>query len=1039
MLQEKLLTTAFIALVGAGVLLADEKPSVYTNPIYGTMVSCDDWETELEGAQYGIYSFDGEGFDPVATDYYLAAMGGGTYVNGLYCYNYNFSFMGSMAQNLYLIYDFQTKKITGWELFETSYSDVATQVAYDATSGQVYGQFYNRDRSARVWGTRDIEMGETTPIRPMASLDLYALAFDNLGRAWAVDAQGNLLQIDKLTGSSTVVGNTGLTLAPTTQQSGAIDPTSGTFYMFAVTDGYSSALYTIDLTTAQATKVNDMQGNEQITGAYFMPLTYAASAPAAPERMQLTFDREALQGTVACVAPAVTEDGSVLTEGAMLTLTLDGEKVGEMQTTPGQSVSFDVKVGEKGTHVFQLTASNAAGGGRPATQHQWIGLDVPVAVTDLACRNIDNTHALLTWTAPTAGLHGGYIDPAHFRYMVLDSENNVVASDLTDTSLEVSKSGSRLTARTYTVVSFTDYEAGLSATSRRVYFGNRYKVPYSTYFDTQAEFDLWYVYDANGDGSTWTYESYNRYVRYNYDKYNDADDWLFSAPIRLAAEQYYDLTSNVAAEMTYYRERFEIFVCNAQHPDSVVAVVRTPTETVKDGKEEPGFYSYFDTFCVPADGDYYLAYHCISDANQLRFEVRSIDLTSGALFDAPAAAENAVFRPGNMGGSSASVEFDAPTLSIRGNALTELTKAELYNGTNLCATLTDIQPGQHYTLTDGSAQRGFQSYRLIIYNEYGKGLPVSGTVFVGIDKPSSPTNVKIRLDGNTVVMSWDPVTTGVNGGFVDLSKLIYKVVRQTDIELVYEGTGTSCTDQSLSNFGKQNNVFYGVFAYYGSTPSEGTATEDVILGSPYTMPFEETFASDSKTSTLWLIGYDPYKTLGTKWDIGETPNYDNASPGNLTCTAYYDEGGYHFVSSGKIRISDTAKCPVLTFPYQCAGLDDHIDIVVSTEGVPNQGDVVATVRPTVVGDWNMARVDLSAYKGKNAIITWHCYLAEAGDIVLDDVRVFDDPDGAGIDAVEADSFGRVPVFDMQGRRAEPGKAETFLVKPSGKVIILNKQ
>lgn len=1029
-----------MTLLGAGMMWADGQPELLTNPIYGTVVESEDWDMETVGPQYGIYSFDGTQFEAVVTDYYLAAMGGGAYVNGLYCYNYNFSFMGSMAQNLYLMYDFATDKITGWELFETSYADVATQVAYDATSGKVYGQFYNRDRSGRVWGTRDLEYGDTQAIREMISDDLAALAFDNLGRAWAVDFQGNLLQIDKLSGNCVNVGNTGLTLARTTQQSGAIDPKTGNFFMFAAAEDLSTALYTINLATAEATLVCYTPANEQVTGAYFMPLTYAANVPGAPTQMKVNFERESLSGTVTCVAPAVKEDGGVLAEGATLTLTLDGVKVGEVQTTPGQSVSFDVTVPAQGTHVFQLTASNGDGDGRPATIHQWIGLDVPVAVTNLACRNTDNTHALLSWTAPTKGVHGGYIDPAHLNYTIVDSEGTTVLSGVTENQCEVSKSGSRLTARTYTVIACTDGEPGLSATSNRVYFGNRYKVPYSTYFDTQAEFDLWYVLDANDDGSTWTYETYNRYVRYNYDKYNAANDWLFSAPIRLSAEQYYDLSSNMAAEMTYYRERFEIFVCSAQDPDSIVAVVRPATETEKNSKEERAFYNYLDCFCVPADGDYFLAYRCISDANQLRLELRNVELTKGSSFDAPAAVDNPVFRPGALGASDANVEFDAPTKNIRGEELTSLTKAELYRGNNLCSTIENLVPGQHYTIYDPSAPRGFQEYRLLVYNEYGKGLPVTGTVFVGPDKPAAPQNVTIALEGNNVKMTWDPIPGGANGGYVDMSKVTYAVARQNDVVLVYEGSETSCIDNSLSNFGPQTSYYYGVFAYYGTTASEGVPTHDVVLGTPYSMPFEETFAEDSGSNTLWLIGYDysdPYSTIGTSWSVGSTPSYDS-KPGNLTCTAFYDFGGFHFISSGKIKVNSSAVHPVLTFPYMCASMDDKIEVVVSTQGVPDQGGIVATFSPSTTSDWNMATVDLTPYKGQNIIVTWRCYLAGAGDIVLDDIRVYDDPE-AGIETLVDDNNISVPVYDLQGRRVEPGKTPGFQIAPTGKTLILNKK
>lgn len=1036
-MSHKTFIATLIAVMGMSQMQAADQASLTSRPIYGSMLSSDSWDMETEGPQYGIYSFDGTAFEPIVTDPYLAAMGGGTYVNGVYCYNYNFSFMGELAQNLYLLYDFERDEISGWQLFETQYSDIATQVAYDETSGKVYGQFYNRDRSGRVWGTRDLEMGETSPLRPMLSNDLCALAFDNLGRAWAVDMAGDLLQIDKLTGTTTLVGKTGLNLAPTLQQSGAIDPITGEFYFFAALADNTSVLYTIDLTTAMATQVAALPNNEQITGAYFLPKTYQAAAPGAPQ-MKLNFDKSSLSGTVSCVAPAVTEAGSVLTAGALLTLTVDGVKVAETQTTPGQAVSFDVTVEKMGVHIFQIIASNEQGEGRPATEHQWIGLDIPVEVSNLAAHSIDNSHALLSWAAPTEGLHGGYIDPAHLRYMIIDSEGSLVASDLSETSYEVSKSGSRLTARTYTVTAFTDSEAGLSATSNRVYFGSRYKVPYTTYFDTDAEYDLWTVLDANDDGHTWSYDSYNRYVKYTYHKYNDADDWLFSAPIRLNAEQYYDLTSNMSVRMSYYSERFEIFVCSAQHPDSVVAVVRNVTTTEKDGKEERRFYTFNDNFCVPVAGDYFLAYHCVSYADQLDLELRSIDLTLGASFDAPAAADNAVFHFGSMGSMSASVEFDAPTKSIRGNELTSLTKAELYNGDYLCATLTDIQPGLHYTLVDGKATKGYNDYRLVICNEYGKGLPVDGRVYVGPDTPASPENVHISLVGNDVTLSWDPVTIGEHGGYVDPLKITYAVVRQNDVELVYSGEETSCVDNTLPNTGAQSNWYYGVFAYFGTTNSEGVATKDVILGTPYSMPFEETFAEDSGTSTLWIIGYDlvnPYSTIGTKWDIGEYPSYDG-KPGNLTCTAYYDEGGYHFLHSGKIRVNSNATLPVLTFPYMCASLDDKIKVVISTEGVPDQGDVVAICQGKTTSDWNQAIVDLTPYKGKNIIVTWHCYMAGKGDIVLDDICVKDNPE-AGIEQVVMEGFATAPAYDLQGRRVQPGKSQGFEVSRQSKRLILN--
>lgn len=1010
------------------------------NKLYGTVMSSDDWKlpedaTEEEMANYepgyGLYSFDGEKLDPILVDPYTVANGGGAYVDGWYHFNYYQIFYGQIAYNLFLSYNLETDEYLGCYGNTESYADIATQTAYDATTGLVYGQFFNRDRSGYVWGTRELEFGETQPIlKSMPGAGLIALSFDNLGRAFAITTDGYLVQIDKNTGYQSRIGHTGLQVSQSVQ-TGAIDPRSGIFYFVAQIGEGSTKLYTIDLTTGQATLVRDMPGNALMAGAFFMPLEYADGVPAAPAEIKANFVNESLSGTVSVVAPTSIEAGKALVEGATVVLTLDGVEVASKASAPGETLTFEVAASAAGTHVFQAIAKNEVGEGRPATEHKWLGLDAPAAVSELSVKNDDYKNVTISWTAPELGIHGGYIDPAHLKYKVVDSEGKVVASAISETSCKDGVTSTRPVIRKYIVTSYSDETEGLSAVSNHIYMGNPYKVPSSWYFDP-GQSDLWYVFDANDDGCTWSFNDYNRYWAYSYSRTNDADDWLFSPPVHLAPGQYYEVVSNVASEMTYYTESFELWLAKEQTPDGVVQSIRDITTIERDGKEERRFCKYEDAFAVTEEGDYFLAYHCVSPANQLRFELRSLEITLGAKDNAPAAPTGLKVRPGGNGSLSAVATFKTPSKTVGGATLTEITKVELQHDGKVCSTLNDAKPGTEYTLTDIlTAKEGDNTYRVVCYNSYGKGLAAEYTVFLGSDVPSAPENVKVTMRNGAAYISWDPVTTGANGGYVNPAAITYVVARQDeDITAIYQGSETSCVDNTLPKTGAQTSEYYGVFAYYGTEVSQGTATPDVITGAAYKMPFEETFGSNSAGS-LWLLGYVP--TTTASWSIGTQPSYDSED-GNLTLKNTKARKTTHFVSSGKIAVSTTSKKPMLVFPFQ-ASAQDRINLSISVDGVPANGKQVKTFEPESESDWTVVAYDLSSYKGQEVIFTFNCEVSASSTIILDDIRVFDDVNGeyTGIESVGISNDElQQNFYDLSGRKTTIMKG--FVVN-GGKVIL----
>lgn len=1010
--------------------------------LYGTVLSNDEWPiktvTDPETGEsftyqetaYDLYTYDGTNLTAIGSDpeeiptNYLISNGGGVVIGDEYLYNFNQSGWGQLIYNYYLAYNFKEGTLEG-VYYDQDYTVVANQVAYDATTGKVYGQFYNDRHNGFIWGTRDIEMGFTEPIADMNSAALRALGFDRLGRAWAIDTNNDLLQIDKNSGLAKKIGPTGLKSLSGNIMSGAIDPKTDTFYFIGQTQDnislggfddqpkYSTHLYTIDLTTGKATRVKDMPGNAMVAGAAFLPVTYSEAVPAEASNLTMTFDKDNLSGTLSFAAPTKTVGGQSLSS-TELVVTLDGEVVKTMTASAGEKVSFEISVSNPDIHVAQVVASNEAGTGKPATLQQWVGLDAPVAVGDLTVKNTDYNNAKLTWTAPTIGIHGGYVDPAKLTYTVFNTDGAVEATGLTATELAVSKSGNALSRRGYKVFAFCGDLEGFADETARIYYGKPKQAPCTFEFESPNEFDLWQPVDANNDYHTWNYDFYGMFAQYKYSKENAANDFLFSPPIHLSTGQYYNLNSMIASEMGYYMERYSIHLAKSQSVDGIIKTIHEVTETDKNGIQAPQYYKLIDPFFVDEEGDYYIAYYCCSDADRLGLQVHSVQVEKGANDGAPAAAKGTI-KAGDKGGLSATVTFVAPTTDTHGNQISELNKAELYNGDKLAATLRGIEPGKTYDITDKDlAKQGVNTYRLYIFNDEGKGLPTEFSVFVGTDAPGYCENADLNLVDGNVHITWDAPSKGKNGGYINPDGINYSIGRQTDYTETYNGRDTECYDYDFPFFGDQIQVQYGIFPTNIAGEGPGTATPTMIGGDAYTMPFEETFGSTESTS-LWVLGYNPL--ANARITVEEEPSYD-ADGYNLTCTSTGVTGGRLNVSSGKILIKGSK--PTLTFAVQGTSDKHRVQLRITTDGV------LEHVKPmgecfTSKGEWKLVGYDLTPYVGKEVLFDFNCIVSGRGSLYIDDVRVNNnglegiEDLAEGIDTVIAPTTSSA-IYDLSGRR-----------------------
>ena len=147
----------------------------------------------------------------------------------------------------------------------------------------------------------------------------------------------------------------------------------------------------------------------------------------------------------------------------------------------------------------------------------------------------------------------------------------------------------------------------------------------------------------------------------------------------------------------------------------------------------------------------------------------------------------------------------------------------------------------------------------------GESAPWSRTtVYAGTDTPAAPANVKVTADGmqRSATITWDAVTTGANGGYINPSQVIYNVVRMPDNVTVGKSLRTTSftdtPDEALRNHR------YVVTATYQRRVSDRTFSSWVRVGQSWTMPYAEAFDTEDDFNTCTTV--DANGDGGSEWE-----------------------------------------------------------------------------------------------------------------------------------------------------------------------------
>ncbi|MDE6484275.1 MAG: choice-of-anchor J domain-containing protein [Duncaniella sp.] len=145
---------------------------------------------------------------------------------------------------------------------------------------------------------------------------------------------------------------------------------------------------------------------------------------------------------------------------------------------------------------------------------------------------------------------------------------------------------------------------------------------------------------------------------------------------------------------------------------------------------------------------------------------------------------------------------------------------------------------------------GFYTFTVYASNEKGDGPKAETTSYVGADTPEATTATLSYADGKMTV-TWLPVTTSINGGYIDVDGITYTVTRYPDEVVTKDIKGTTFSETVPEPDGVVS-YYYTVVVNAGELSSQPARTNVINLGS-VTPPFTATFDNDNDLDGFSVI------------------------------------------------------------------------------------------------------------------------------------------------------------------------------------------
>lgn len=656
--------------------------------IYANLTNSDDWaDYGIASVPYGIYSYTigvDNDFQPLATNLsynFMASAMGRDQLVGVRA----MELLGTLNGAEYIGLSSDSFAQLWSQVYDEpgNYSLIPSVMAYNLTDDKFYSVQYNADLTGLNLAQWNPASKSFSTIAPWPnSFQPMAMAFGPEGTLFCIGSDAALYTINLEDASATRVASIDVTPSMYVQGMG-YEPASASLVWMAVTN-QGSAIYALDPATGATTLIKELEKNEQSPTLFFQGNQAPAQAPAASTDLKFNLNGGATIGSLDFTVPTTTFSGNALNGNVTMSVWIDGEAVISNATVgPGSKQSIDVNLSNDNHYAYVLYRNDA--GFSPACYvYSFAGYDTPLPVTNLNLI-VNNGVSMLSWTAPTAGVNGGYLGNITYDVTRMPGSVNVAqgitATEFSETlPLEMER-------YYYQVTPFNGADKkGETASSNAVLTGTAFATPYFDDFSDSSTQSLWTVVNANNDasnyGSPYTWQFNNNMWSIYTSSYNmgadveSADDYLISPGISLETGISYALIVNMTNTFSNYKERASLLIGTDPTDVSTFTVLDSNEAFDTSGK----LTDWESDFMVDEAGTYYFAVRAFTNRNDngSGITVNSLAVNPLGKDNAPAEATNLLITPEPSGELQATVSFTVPTKQLNGENLTGALTANIY-------------------------------------------------------------------------------------------------------------------------------------------------------------------------------------------------------------------------------------------------------------------------------------------------------------------------------------------------------------------------
>lgn len=662
------------------------------------------------------------------------------------------------------------------------------------------------------------------------------------------------------------------------------------------------------------------------------------------------------------------------------------------QPTLGSKVSCSMEGLSSGMHIVTVQVyplySEVSGGRFSKTIV--CGYDAPADVANPTL-TIENQQATITWEAPEKGLYddfGSIFDKSDISYTVVRNvDGKTIAEDITETTAVDTDMPKEILTHTYTIYAKSHGNVNRGTVTNSITAGLYMPIPYVNTFSDMSDIDGWAIYNLNNDGTALTWQYNNIYGLLTCSGRNGCDDWIISPAFDLKTDSLYMLSYQLS--VSYETASLKTTMGNSNTVESQNIVIDDLYNFATEGTETKRYY-----ITPTEDGYYNFGLHDYGTGSS-PVSIDTFIVKAIASVEAPDTVSAVNFVPDAVGALGGTFTFTLPSKSIDGKQISELTKVTIYDlKGNALATKTDVRPGEQITL-QVKAAKGFNTFSIVAANANGEGRPMDITKYVGPDVPKTISDLTTKWgeEQNIAILSWTNPTEGVHGGYVDPANFKYTIYKYDvndwpNYTKLGETTGESEVEiQIMDASDAQDQYIFGVTVSNDEGESDYVRS-GLVMGTPYTLPYNEAFAEAGVDHAPYLIGAG---INNQAWTID--PGYYNAKiqpygqdGAQLLClNTGSSEGSAYFISP----IIDFEKTEKPMFSFWLHHSDAmpetaYIKVMASTDGSKNYVDISEEINLTGNNGWQEHIVDLSALNGKKAQISLYGYMPNPA------VRIFAD-------------------------------------------------